>query len=121
MCSVPTMKFNGALEAAGAGAGAADTGEGVGIAEIVLSRAGPLSFSLCTYNVRMTKNCPVEAAISFKAFLAADGAALKLISITLRSISGGAGVADAFAAATLPGTDGVGVAATRLSSGTERR
>src|SRR5437762_14089635 len=61
---------------------------GDGVASEVFSRGGPLSFSLCTYKVRMMKNCPVELAISFRTFRAAAGAALKVRSTTLRSIKG---------------------------------
>src|SRR5947209_5775262 len=108
MCSLPTMKFKAAAAPGWVG-GTCALGVGVGLA--VFSRGGPLSFSLCTYNVRMMKNCPVEAVISFKAFRAAPGAALKLISTMLRSINGGAAVAPGFAVATLcPGAgDGVGL------------
>src|SRR5437899_1245939 len=94
MCSLPTMKFKPAAAPGWAGLACA-TGAGVGLAPF--SRGGPLSFSLCTYNVRMMKNCPVEAVISFKAFRAAPGAALKLISTMLRSINGVASVAPGFA------------------------
>src|SRR5947207_11534442 len=57
------------------------------------------------------KNCPLEAAISFNAFRAAEGAALKVTSTTLRSINFGAGVPLGFAVARLPpgGGGGVGV------------
>src|SRR6516165_1172821 len=86
MCSLPTMKFR----APAAPGLACAPGGGVGFA--VLSRDGPLSFSLWTYKVRMIKNCRVEAAISLITFRAAPGAALKLTSTTLRSTNGGAGV-----------------------------
>src|SRR5437016_9363041 len=90
MCSLPTMKFR----APAAPGLACAPGCGVGFA--VLSRDGPLSFSLCTYSVRMIKNCRVEAAISLMTFRAAPGAALKLTSTRLRSTNGGAGVPPGF-------------------------
>src|SRR4029077_19217054 len=84
---------------------------GVGAGFAIPSRDGPLSFSLCTYSVRMIKNCRVEAAISFKTFRAWPGGALKLRSTRLRSTNGGAGVPPGFAAGVLRPTvgDGVGV------------
>src|SRR5438270_6271186 len=76
------MKFNGAA-APGCAEVACSVAAGVGSA--VFWRGGPLSFSLCTYSVRMIKNCPVELAISFKTLRAAGGAALNVKSTTLRS------------------------------------
>src|SRR5436190_24216048 len=115
MCSLPTMKFRAPAAPGWAGPACA-LGVGVGLAP--LSRGGPLSFSLCTYSVRMTKNCPVEATISFKTFRAAPGAALKLISTILRFIKVGAGVPPGFAGATPRprAGDGVGVGEARCSS-----
>src|SRR5438094_3853486 len=56
----------------------------------------------------MMKNCPLEAAISFNAFRAAEGAALKVTSTTLRSINFGAGVPLGFAVPGAGGGVGVG-------------
>ena len=108
MCSLPTMKFNPVSGADG-------------FASAVFSRGGPLSFSLRIYNVRIMKNCPVELAISFKTFRAAPGAALNVISTTLRSINFGVGVPLGFTAVTpiRPRADvgvGVGVADALRSS-----
>src|SRR3989442_13745820 len=105
MCSLPTMKFR-APAAPGLACG---PGGGVGFA--VLSRDGPLSFSLWTYRVRMIKNCRVEAAISLMTFRAAPGAALKLRSTRLRSTNGVAGVPPGCAPGPLGPTvgDGIGV------------
>src|SRR6266487_2006751 len=90
---------------------------GDGVASEVFSRGGPLSFSLCTYKVRMMKNCPVEFAISFKTFRAAAGAALNVRSTTLRSTRvavlgvapGSAGLADFCPRGGLPFRAGAGV------------
>ena len=98
MCSLPTMKFKAPAAAAGAALACA-AGAGVGLAP--LSCGGPLSFSLCTYSVRMMKNCLVEAVISFNTFRAASGAALNVTSTILRSTNGGAGVLPGFAVAIL--------------------
>ena len=116
MCSLPTMKFKAAAAPGWVG-GTCALGVGVGLAP--LSRGGPLSFSLCTYSVRMMKNCPVEAVISFKTFRATAGAALKLTSTTLRFTNVGAGVLVGFAAAATlrPGAgDAVGVGEAPCSS-----
>src|SRR6266567_633925 len=72
MCSLPTMKLSGALP----GCFEASCSDGDGFGSAAFSRGGPLSFSLCTYKVRMIKNCPVELAISFKTFRATAGAPL---------------------------------------------
>src|SRR5207245_7577184 len=86
MCSLPTMKFSGALP----GWFGAAWLDGGGFGAAFFSRGGPLSFSLWTYKVRTMKNCPLELAISFKTFRASAGAALNVRSITLRfSNSGG--------------------------------
>src|SRR5206468_12354897 len=85
MCSLPTMKFSGAA-APGWAEGAAGAGSPV------LWRGGPLSFSLCTYRVRIMKNCPLEFAISFKTLRAAAGVALKVTSTTFRCRAVGGGV-----------------------------
>ena len=126
MCSLPTMKFKAAAAPGWVG-GTCALGVGVGLA--VFSRGGPLSFSLCTYSVRMMKNCPVEAVISFKTFRATAGAALKLTSTTLRSINSGAGVPPGFAGVRAGATlrprvgaaDGVGVGEAPCSSGNGAR
>ena len=88
---------------------------GLAWAFAVLSCGGPLSFSLCTYSVRMMKNWPVEFVISFRTFRAAPGAALKETSTTLRSIKFGVGVPPGFAVvATLCPGAGVGLAMLRV-------
>ena len=114
MCSLPTMKFN-----APAGDWPGDAcGLGTGVGAPVRSRGGPLSFSLCTYNVRMMKNWLVELVISFMTFRAAPGAALNVTSTTLRSINFGVDVPPGFAAvATLWPGDGAGVGDAPRSSG----
>src|SRR5438045_9454779 len=76
------MKFSGAAAPGCAGVACWVAG---GVGSAVFWRGGPLSFSLCTYSVRMTKSCPLELAISFKTLRAADGAALNVRSTTLRS------------------------------------
>src|SRR5215510_12288711 len=97
-------------------------GPGGGVGAPVLSRGGPLSFSLCTYSVRMMKNWLVEFVISFSTFRAAPGAALKETSTVLRAIRFGvaapAGLADA---ATLCPGAGVGVGDDPRSSANARR
>src|SRR6476660_2809197 len=105
MCSLPTMKFK-APAAPGWPGPACVLGVGVGLAP--LSRAGPLSFSLCTYSVRMINNCPLDAAISFNTLRAAAGAALNVTATTLRSINVGTGVLPGLAVAKLWPTAGVG-------------
>ena len=103
MCSLPTMKFRGAAAPDWA-AGSAGAGSPV------LWRGGPLSFSLCTYRVRITKNCPLEFAISFKTLRAAAGVALKVRSTMFRFNNAGGGVAVLAVVAVRPATgDGVGV------------
>src|SRR5437762_13586903 len=105
MCSLPTMKLSGALP----GCVEASCSDGDGFGSAIFSRGGPLSFSLCTYSVRMIKNCPVELEISFKTFRAAEGAALKVTSTMLRSINVGTGVPLGFTVATLRTVVGDGV------------
>jgi len=114
MCSLPTMKFN-----APAGDWPGDAwGVGTGVGAPVRSRGGPLSFSLCTYKVRMMKNWLAELVISFMTLRAAAGAALNVTSITLRSINFGVAVPSGFAAAaTLWPADGAGVDDGPRSSG----
>src|SRR6266480_6542348 len=98
MCSLPTIKFS-----APPGLGWPGLACGLGgVGTVALSRGGPLSFSLCTYSVRMIKNCPVEAVISLMTFRAADGDALKLTSTTLRWINVGAGLLPGFAVTRAP-------------------
>src|SRR6266496_3595659 len=89
MCSLPTMKLSGAA-APGWGEAVCDAAGGVG--SPVLWRGGPLSFSLCTYRVRIMKNCPLEFAISFKTLRAAAGVALKVTSTMFRCSAVGGGV-----------------------------
>src|SRR4030095_8782394 len=116
MCSLPTMKFNGAP---GPGCG-----EAACEAEVVsvLWRSGPLSFSLCTYRVRIMKNCPLEFTISFKTLRAAAGVALKLRSIMFRCSDVGGGVLVLVAVAIRPTAgDGVGVEKDLRSSGNGAR
>src|SRR6266480_1990427 len=114
MCSLPTMKFNAA---AGPGwpEAVCDATGGVGS---VLWREGPLSFSLCTYRVRIMKNCPLEFAISFKTLRAAAGVALKVTSTMFRCTDVGGGVAVLVAVPVRPAPgDGVGVNKDFRSSG----
>src|SRR6266542_5892556 len=114
MCSLPTMKFSGAA-APGWGEAVCDAAGGVGS---VLWRGGPLSFSLCTYSVRIIKNCPLEFAISFKTLRAAAGVALKVTSTMFRCSGVGGGVAVLVAGAFRPAAGGgVGVNKDFRSSG----
>src|SRR5437588_373010 len=71
--------------------------------------------SLCTYRVRIMKNCPLEFAISFRTLRAAAGVALKVRSTMLRFNNAGGGVAVLAAALPAPG-DGVGVGEAACSS-----
>src|SRR6267378_4739623 len=105
MCSLPTMKFSAPAPCWPGDA----CGFGAGVGFAVLSWSGPLSFSLCTYSVRIIKNWLVELVSSFMTFRAALGAALKEISTTLRSINFGVAVLPGFAAVvTLWPGEGVG-------------
>ena len=111
MCSLPTMKFSGA-------AAPGWVGDAAGAGSPVLWRGGPLSFSLCTYRVRIMKNCPLEFAISFKTLRAAAGVALKVRSTMLRFNNAGDGVAVLVAVAARRTTGvGVGVDEAACSSG----
>ena len=74
-----------------------------------------MSFSLCTYSVRIMKNCPLEFAISFKTLRAAAGVALKVRSTMLRFNDVGGGVAVLAAVRPAPG-DGDGVDEAACSS-----
>ena len=118
MCSLPTMKFSGAAAPGWVG-GAAGAGSPV------LWRGGPLSFSLCTYRVRITKNCPLEFAISFKTLRAAAGVALKVSSTMFRCSDAGGGGGGVLAlvavAVRLAAGDGVGVDEDLRSSGNGAR
>ena len=110
MCSLPTMKFSGAPVPGW-------VGDAAGVGSPVLWCGGPLSFSLCTYNVRIMKNCPVELAISFKTLRAAAGVALNVRSTMLRFNNAGGGVAVLVAVAVRPAAgDGVGVDEAACSS-----
>ena len=97
------MKFSGAPVPG-------SVGDAAGAGSPVLWCGGPLSFSLCTYNVRMMKNCPLEFAISFRTLRAAAGVALKVRSTILRFNNAGDGVAVLVAVPVRPvAEDGVGV------------
>ena len=64
-----------------------------------------MSFSLCTYRVRIMKNCPLEFTISFKTLRAAAGVALNVRSTMFRcsDIGGGVAVLVAVAVRLAPG------------------
>ena len=97
------MKFSGAPVPG-------SVGDAAGAGSPVLWCGGPLSFSLCTYNVRIMKNCPLEFAISFRTLRAAAGVALKVKSTMLRFNNAGDGVAVLVAVLVRPDAgDGVGV------------
>src|SRR4029450_710712 len=114
MCSLPTMKFSGPVAPGWDGGACRAPG---GVASVLWPR-GPLSFSLCTYRVRIMKNCPLEFTISFKTLRAAAGVALKVRSTMLRFNKAGGGVAVLAAVAARPATgDGVGVDKAACSSG----
>ena len=106
------MKFSGPVAPGWAGAVCC-----VSVGVDVLWRGGPLSFSLCTYSVRIIKNCPLEFVISFKTLRAAAGVALKVRSTTFRCSNVGVGVLVLVAVTVRrPAGDGVGVAAGARSS-----
>ena len=81
-----------------------------------------MSFALCTYKVRIMKNCPLEFAISFKTLRVAAGVALKVRSTMFRCSDVGGDVLILAAVAVRPAAgDGVGVDKDLRSSGNEAR
>src|SRR5438034_11499918 len=56
---------------------------------VLCSRDGPFCCSLRTYNVRTMKNCLSELAIWFKTLRIADGEAVKVRLIIVRSTTAG--------------------------------